>query len=180
MNKIFFANNDPQTSQESNSKKSSVAVAVTAPSTHKGEHATGSQLFEPSVKGRTPSGKYPESNKLLHENTRINVPSDPLTVEEAMSCAQSNEWKLAMRTEFEALQTSKTWKLTDLPKGRKAIPCKWIFKTKKDVTGNVSKFKARLVIKGYSQRKGEDYSETFSPVVHHAYVEIYPGICSLP
>lgn len=61
-----------------------------------------------------------------------------------------------------------TWTLTNLPEGRKAIKCKWVFKTKHDAAGNIDRYKARLVIKGYSQRKGVDYDETYSPVVRHS------------
>jgi hypothetical protein len=60
---------------------------------------------------------------------------------------------------------NKTWDLVDLPENRKAIPCKWVFKSKRDVTGEISRYNARLVIKGYHQRKGEDYTQTYAPVV---------------
>jgi hypothetical protein len=51
-----------------------------------------------------------------------------------------------------------------LPEGAKLIGCKWIFKTKRDSKGNVERYKARLVIKGFTQKEGIDYKETFSPV----------------
>lgn len=52
-----------------------------------------------------------------------------------------------------------TWELTDLPKGRKAVKSKWVFKHKAD-----GRFRARLVAKGFTQVHGVDYDETFSPV----------------
>ena len=56
------------------------------------------------------------------------------------------------------------WELVDLPKGYKPIGCKWVFKTKRDNKGNVERYKARLVSKGYTQREDIDFTETFSPV----------------
>src|SRR5579875_989961 len=57
-----------------------------------------------------------------------------------------------------------TWKLAPLPKDRKSVGCKWVFKTKKDALGNVMRYKARLVARGFSQVEGVDFHETFAPV----------------
>lgn len=91
--------------------------------------------------------------------------SDPLTVEEALSCAEAQHWRDAMDEEYKALMENNTWKLVSLPSSKRAIPCKWVFKTKTNEKGDVVKYKARLVIKGCSQKKGIDYNEVFSPVV---------------
>ncbi|KAL0453640.1 UNVERIFIED_CONTAM: Retrovirus-related Pol polyprotein from transposon TNT 1-94 [Sesamum latifolium] len=73
-----------------------------------------------------------------------------------------------MVEEMESLQKNRTWELVQLPKGKKAIGCKWVYKKKPVISEKEGKnFKARLVAKGYSQQKGIDYDEIFSPVVRH-------------
>lgn len=55
--------------------------------------------------------------------------------------------------------------MADRPKNQKVIPCKWIYKIKRNEEGKISRYKARLVGKGSNQVMGIDYEETFSPVV---------------
>jgi hypothetical protein len=57
-----------------------------------------------------------------------------------------------MVEEIRAIEENGTWSLTDLPPDRKAIGLKWVFKVKRDEQGSVVKYKARLVVKGYSQQ----------------------------
>jgi hypothetical protein len=89
---------------------------------------------------------------------------DPLTFEEAINCAHSKEWIAAMLEELNSLHENNTWSLERLPNGRKAIKCKWVFKTKRNEQGKIVRYKARLVAKGCSQQYGIDYEETFAPV----------------
>lgn len=64
------------------------------------------------------------------------------------------------------------WELADLPPGRKAVSCKWVFKEKTDGDGKIHTYKARLVARGFSQQYGDDYDETFAPVVKHETVRV--------
>ena len=97
-------------------------------------------------------------------NTVKQEDSDPITVQEAMSSPDQKLWKEAMKKEMESIETNEVWKLVKLPKGKKAIGCKWVFKRKTGPDGSVTRHKARLVAKGCSQQYGTDYDETFSPV----------------
>ena len=71
----------------------------------------------------------------------------------------------AVGKEVVALEDSDTWDITDLPPGKEAIGCLWIFKIKYNADGTIERHKARLVVNGKSQIEGEDYKETFAPVV---------------
>lgn len=93
---------------------------------------------------------------------------DPLTVNEALSGPNAKEWKEAMDEEYKSLLENDTWETTTLPADKHVIPCKWVYKIKRNENGETVKFKARLVIKGCSQRPGIDYTEVFSPVVRLA------------
>lgn len=77
-----------------------------------------------------------------------------------MSSPNVECWKTAMNEELKSLMENHTWTLTELPQGRKAIPNKWVYKTKINGEGAIDRYKARLVIKGCSQRKGIDYGDS--------------------
>jgi len=69
-----------------------------------------------------------------------------------------------MHDEIKALEINNTWKLVDLPEGKTLIGFKWVYKIKERADGNIERYKARLLAKGYTQREGIDFIETYSPV----------------
>ena len=70
-----------------------------------------------------------------------------------------------METEMKSLKENDVWELVELPKGKKKVGSKWVYKVKTGADGSVERYKARLVAQGYTQKFGTDYDETFSPVV---------------
>lgn len=103
----------------------------------------------------------------------ISEPSfdDPQTYDEALSGPDREQWIAAMREEIAALEDNETWKLTNLPSDRKAVRNKWVYKTKRGSTGDIERYKARLVVKGCSQCQGIDYDESIFPggsIFHHS------------
>ena len=81
-----------------------------------------------------------------------------------MMSPDSTKWLEAMKSEMGSMYEKKVWTLVDLSDDRQAIENKQIFKKKTDADGNVTVYKARLVVKGFRQVQGVDYDETFSPV----------------
>ncbi|GJW70049.1 ribonuclease H-like domain-containing protein [Tanacetum coccineum] len=86
----------------------------------------------------------------------MNKIHEPRTFAEA---ANDPRWVEAINQKFEAIYSNKTWEITDLPKGRKAIGYNWVLKVKYKLNGEVE------VAKDFSQKEGIDYKETFSLVV---------------
>jgi hypothetical protein len=69
-----------------------------------------------------------------------------------------------MKEELDSLCKHNTYRLAKLSLGQRAIGSKWVFKTKQDVTRSITRYKARLVAQGYTQRKRLDVQETFTSI----------------
>lgn len=102
------------------------------PSTNPRRGPGRSKIIRTSQRGR-PKKEYQVANIAEME-------TDPLTVEEAMSSVHRNKWLEAMQSEYDSLMECGTWELIDLPQGKKAISCKWVFHTKRCQNGEVEKF----------------------------------------
>jgi len=113
---------------------------------------------------------YPISSILSYESLSkehlnytlvVSTYHEPQTYSEA---CQDTKWVDAINKEIKALENNETWHFTNLPKGKKPIGCKWIFKIKYNSDSTIERHKARLVAKDYTQLEGIDFIDTFSPI----------------
>ena len=133
------------------------------------------QLLEPT--SVTPS-KFEQSEpaslksiaQLYEETSPISPSIDDYMVssKEPMNYAEASHeeaWKKAMVEEMQAIDQTRMWELVPAPIGCRPIGLKWIFKLKRNSHEDALGYKARLVVKGYSQKHGIDYDEVFALMV---------------
>ena len=92
---------------------------------------------------------------------------EPTSFQQAM---EKEKWEKAMDEEMDALALNQTLDLVELPVRKTPIGCKWVYKVKCKSDGLVEQYKARMIAKGYAQKYGLDYEETFSLVARMATV----------
>ena len=92
---------------------------------------------------------------------------DPESVQRALNGKYAKEWKDAMISEYSSLLENDTWELVPPCDDQNVVGSRWVLKVKRKEDGSIDRFKARVVAQGYSQTKGEDYDEVFSPVARH-------------
>jgi hypothetical protein len=119
----------------------------------------------------------PAHTPILRRSSRPHVPNrrylnyllltdegEPECYDEACQVEDASKWELAMKDEMKSLISNNTWELAELPMGKKALHNKWVYRVKEEHDGS-KRHKARLVVKGFQQKEGIDYSDIFSPVV---------------
>lgn len=141
---------------------------------HEGEAAG---LAEPEL-GATPRVLRNRAMLRLPRRYEVNLAecNIPSTYEEAVSCPEAAQWIKAIEDELQAHRENRTWELVQRVPGEKLIDSKWVFKMLRDTEGNALRFKARLCARGFLQRHGVDYSETFSPVVRYDSIRVLLAI----
>ena len=133
---------------------------------------------EANTRGPSEERILPDPN--LRRSTRPRIPTkryeaanqaavvEPTTYEEAIKPGPNKiRWEAAIKEELDSLLSNGTWEEAELPKERTPISCRWIFKVKYTHTGHLDRFKARLVARGFSQRYGIDFEETFAPTLRY-------------
>ncbi|KAK4402749.1 Retrovirus-related Pol polyprotein from transposon RE1 [Sesamum angolense] len=123
----------------------------------------------------TPAILHTHNTAYMSFVATLSILQEPKSFAEAVKYP---EWRQAMHEEIQALEHNKTWRMTPLPDGKKAIGCKWVYKLKLKADGNVDRYKARLVAKGYNQIEGIDYTDSFSPVAKVVTVRLFLTIAT--
>ena len=140
----------------------------------------------PAFSHCSPPGK-PHSIFSFLSTSQLSLPqcaftSSVSTVFEPKTYKQASiipHWQHAMTNEIIALEQNKTWDLVILPPNKFVIGCKWIYKVKFQADGQVERYKACLVAKGYTQQEGIDFLDTFSPVAKITTVRVLLTIAAV-
>ena len=104
--------------------------------------------------------------------------SDILLYDDVLKSGEVREWMKAGREEANSIiLENRTWTPAILPRGFKALTTKWIFKKKKKPDGTV-RYKARLCVRGFKQRLGVDYSETYAPTAKWVTLRLFLTIAA--
>src|ERR1700731_985294 len=129
---------------------------------------------EPSKRLRRPPTRFGEEATIEEIDEAVSgsghqafvaVNGEPRTYWEAMRTQQAKEWEKAVIAELEQLRSSGTFEwVPHVPSGRRTVGSRFVFQTKRDGDGNVIRYKARIVAKGYSQVPGQDFDATFASV----------------
>ena len=152
---IFSSDQGIEDQVESSDEEEEGSTEATSPS------ITSEEMESPRYRSLT--DLYTETSPITQdEEAHLLTGEEPLSYTEA---ASEEVWMRAMREEMLAIDKNDTWELEIPPPNCRPIGLKWIFKLKKSPQGVIIKYKARLVVKGYSQRKGVDYDEIYAPVV---------------
>ncbi|MBW0494087.1 hypothetical protein O181_033802 [Austropuccinia psidii MF-1] len=98
-----------------------------------------------------------------HANLADHLSLNPKSYQESINGLNSQEWKNAIKAELTNINTHNVWSPVGMDPNIKPLSTTWVFKRKTHENGNLSKYKARLCIRGFNQKEGIDYSEVFSP-----------------
>jgi len=99
--------------------------------------------------------------------------------EKAMSGGDGEQWLETIKLEHDSLKRNSVYKWVVLPKGKKELPCKWLFNIQRKLDRSVDRYKARIVAGGHRQKEGIDFKETFAPVAKFASLRLLLTIVAL-
>ncbi|KAL6318202.1 hypothetical protein AAG906_035707 [Vitis piasezkii] len=138
--------------------------------THDDQHDIGDVEIPTQVPPNIPLRR---STRDRHPSTRFSVDDyvlltdgkEPESFEEAIGDENKMKWVDAMQDKMKSLHENHSFEFVKLPKGKRALKNRWVYRVKQEEHTSQPRYKARLVVKGFSQKKGVDFDEIFSPVV---------------
>jgi len=100
---------------------------------------------------------------------------EPPSFEEA---TKLQVWKDAMLEEYNSILSNGVWEVIPRPQGKSVVTSKWIYKVKFSADGSIEKCKARFVARGFSQKEGISYDETFAPIARYNSIRVTISLAS--
>ncbi|CAH2100879.1 unnamed protein product [Euphydryas editha] len=142
--------------------------------------------YEDAVSGESEHGERPvrlrkKPERYGYSNMCANSTVEPwddacdLTLHEALAGPEREQWLSAIREELDCFSENDAWELVDVPSPSAVVKCKWVLKKK--YCDKQVRYRARLVAKGFTQKPGVDYEETFSPVIRHSTLRYLFALC---
>jgi hypothetical protein len=136
---------------------------------HKRKHAWARELIQDGGKYGVPEGTTRQVKRPKPFSSYMALMCDllekePTCFEEAI---QKKEWADAMTEEYQSIIKNNVWEIVPKPKSKDVVSSKWLFKIKHVVDRSIEKYKERFVARGFSQKEGIDYEETFAPVARY-------------
>ncbi|GJT89191.1 putative RNA-directed DNA polymerase [Tanacetum coccineum] len=121
---------------------------------------------------------HPSTRYSAHEYVLLTDEGEPECYVEAMEDEHKKEWFEAMEDEINSLHENNTFELVKLPKGKRALKNKWVYKLNTEEHTSRPRYKAIFMVKGFSQKRGIDFDEIFSPVVKMGSIRVVLGLAA--
>ncbi|OBZ79951.1 Retrovirus-related Pol polyprotein from transposon TNT 1-94 [Grifola frondosa] len=131
------------------------------------EESSSEEAQREEVEGQGGSAEVRDGVGAEHAKN-ASILDDPQSYEEAMSRPDAERWKAACAEELLTFVKAELYDEVERPRDRKVVGCKWVFRIKRGPDGEIEKYKARVVAKGFTQVEGVDYTDTFAPVTKFA------------
>lgn len=141
------------------------------------EQARSECTFETTEESGTLGSQILRMFNPIRNLSAISLHAEPTTMKEAMESDDSNRWLAAINEELAAHEENGTWEIVPKPENIKELSVKWIFKIKTHANGQIDRYKARLVARGFTQTEGVDYNDIFAPVVRMDSIRLLFSIC---
>jgi hypothetical protein len=139
------------------------------------------ELIKDAERIGAPEKSFKESKKLKVYSSYVAclcdiMDAEPSSYEEA---AENQVWKDAMVEDYQSIMQNDVWDVVSRLKEKSVVSSKWIYKMKHVAGGSIEKYKARFVARGFSQKEGIDYEETFSPVTRYTSIKTILSLATM-